>query len=103
MSASVKTITNNMGYQQIADLSVAIGLTVPSVVPAGVGLKVQPSLAVIQCTVNNVRWRDDGGTPDSTTGMVLVVGDTLYYDGDLPRIKFIQAAAGAKLDVTYYS
>lgn len=97
--APVHSITNCQGYQQITDLDPAVGLTVPTRTKSGT--LCQPTLAVLQCTTESVRWRDDGGTVDATTGMVLVVGDTLYYDGDLNKIRFFSATG--ILDVSYYS
>jgi hypothetical protein len=35
--------------------------------------------------------------------MPLAAGVTLQYDGDLSQIQFIEQAASAKLNVTYYS
>jgi hypothetical protein len=100
MAGPLKTITNCMGYQQISPTT-STALTVPTTDKNGT--KCQPTMVVLQCTAQNVRWRDDGTAPTSSVGMVLVVGDTLYYDGDLTKIRFIEAAGGAKLDVSYYS
>lgn len=97
----LKQITNCMGYQQLATLTSAIGLTVP--VTDKTGSVGTPKLAMIQCTGKDVRWTDDGTTPTATLGMVLVVGDSLMYDGDLRRIKFIETSATAVLNVSYYS
>lgn len=80
------------GYQQITDLSSAVKLSPPS------GSRV----ALIQALTQNVRWLDDGNTPDDSTGMVLVAGADMLYTGDLAVITFIEVAAGAELNVTYY-
>ena len=51
----------------------------------------------------NVRWRDDGTAPTASVGMPLAAGETLNYDGDLNRIRFIQQSSGAVLNVSYYA
>lgn len=81
-----------LGYQQIADMSAATGLTVP----AGA------DMALIQAVTQNVRWRDDGTAPTGTVGMRLAAGDTLSYDGDLSAFQAIEEAASAELNITYY-
>lgn len=103
MNFSLKSITSNLGYQQITPMTSAVTLTLPTVIPGGNGLSAKPRLAIIQCTGQNVRWTDDGTTPTSTLGMVLVVGDTLAYDGDMQKLKFIEAASAAVLNVSYYA
>jgi hypothetical protein len=80
------------GYQQITSLSSAVGLTVPSFA----------RIAVIQAEAQIVRWRDDSVDPSSTVGMPLAVGASMVYAGNLSTVKFIQAASGAILNVTYY-
>ena len=62
-----------------------------------------PTLAVIQAEAQAVRWRDDGVAPTSTVGMVLAAGASMEYDGNLAGIRFIEATAGAILNVTYRS
>ena len=89
----LKSTTNCLGYQQITDLSSAIGLTVP----AGT------TRAVSVAETQPVRWRDDGTNPTASVGMPLAVAAVLSYDGDLKRIKFIQTTATATLNVSYYS
>ena len=46
--------------------------------------------------------RDDGTAPTASVGMPLAVGVPLQYDGDLTGIKFIEQAASAKLNISYY-
>ena len=89
----LKSTTVCLGYQQITNLSSAVGLTIP----AGA------TLALIVPETQNVRWRDDGTDPTSTVGMPVYIGASLSYDGDLNRIKFIQEAASAKLNISYYA
>ena len=90
-----------MGYQQITGLSVAKGLTVPTIDP-NTGLTVKANFALITPDTNGVRWRDDGTAPTASIGMPLAAGVTLQYDGDLSKIKFIESTASAVLNVSYY-
>lgn len=89
----LKSTTVCLGFQQITDLSSAVGLTVPS----------GATLALIVPETQNIRWRDDGTNPTASVGMPVFVGASLSYDGDLNRIRFIQEAASAKLNISYYA
>lgn len=89
----LKSTTVCLGYQQITSLSAATALTVPS----------GATLAVVIPESQAVRWRDDGTNPTGSVGMPLAIATTLSYDGDLSRIRFIEQAASAKLNVSYYA
>lgn len=89
----LKATTVCLGYQQITSLSASTGLTVPS----------GATLAVIVPESYPVRWRDDGVAPTGSVGMPLAIGTTLSYDGNLQNIRFIEQAASAKLNVSYYA
>jgi len=89
----LKSTTVCLGYQQITSLSASTGLTVPS----------GATLALVVPETENVRWRDDGTAPTASVGMPIFVGASLSYDGDLNRIRFIEEAASAKLNVSYYA
>jgi hypothetical protein len=80
------------GYEQITDVSTAVGLTVPS----------GADRALVQAYTQAVRWRDDGTDPTGSVGMVLAAGATLAYDGDLAAFRAIESASSAELNVTYY-
>lgn len=95
---SLKNTSACLGYQQITSLAASTGLTVPSDPLRGV-----PTFAIIQAAAQAVRWRDDGVAPTSSVGMTLAAGDELRYDGNLAAIRFIEATAGAQLNVSYYS
>ena len=97
----LKNTTSNLGYQQITDLSSAVGLTIPAIDVAG--NKQMPTRAFIVAEGNNIRWRDDGTNPTASVGMILIQNNVLSYDGDLTKIKFIQTGAGAKLNISYYA
>jgi hypothetical protein len=100
MATTLKAVTARLGYQQIASLSSATGLTVPTTTTGG--LSARPSIAMIIAETAAVRWRDDGVAPTATVGMPLAIGATLQYDGDIGAIQFIEQTAGAKLNVSYY-
>jgi hypothetical protein len=82
------------GFQQITTLSSATSLTVPA----------NSRAAIVQCTAQNVRWRDDGTNPTTTIGMQLKAGSeyTFLYIGGLSAIKFIEETASAVLNISYY-
>jgi hypothetical protein len=101
MAINLKAITSCIGYQQITSLSGAVSLTVPA--RDANGLSVKPTLAIITPETAGVRWRDDGVAPTGTVGMPLAAGVTLQYDGDLSQVRFIQQAAGAILNISYYA
>jgi hypothetical protein len=100
MAMNIKAVTTCLGYQQITDLSSAVGLTVPLLAPDGSNQK--PTFALIICETQGVRWRDDGTAPTASIGMPLAAGVPLQYDGDLNKIRFIQQTASAKLNISYY-
>lgn len=86
-----------VGYQQITTLSAAVGLTLPT---SAEGKKVRGCW--LQAETQNVRWRDDGTDPVAGVGMILIAGqEPFFYSGKLSAIKFIEAAASAKLNVWY--
>jgi hypothetical protein len=100
MTMNLKAITTCFGYQQITGLNVAKTLTVPVLTPNGLNGK--PVFALIIAESQGVRWRDDGAAPTGSVGMPLAVGVPLQYDGDLTKIQFIEQAASAKLNISYY-
>jgi hypothetical protein len=91
---SLKQTTNCLGYQQITNHADAVGLSVHA----------NATYALIRAVTQSVRWRDDGTNPTGTVGMILTVApDELRYDGDLKAIKFIETAASAQLNISYYA
>jgi len=81
-----------LGYQQITSLSSAAALTVP----AGA------LCALIVCETQAVRWACSGDTLSATVGMPLAIGFELWYRGNLDKLRFIEQAASAKLNIAYY-
>ena len=89
----LKSTTNCLGYQQITSLSSSTALTVPT----------GATMALIIPETQNVRWRDDGVAPTTTVGMPVLTNTSMSYDGDLKKIRFIAATAGAILNISYYA
>lgn len=101
---ATKEASKYFGYQQIADTSVAIGLTVPTTATDGNKTPTGPTYALLQAEGAPIRWRDDGTDPTASSGMILYPGDAPFpYDGPLSAIKFIQTAATGILNVSYYA
>lgn len=93
VSVSDKTVFSSAGASQMGlGCVAATSLTVP----AG------STRALIQCEGQSVRWRDDGTAPTAAVGQLLATGTILEYNGPLAAIQFIQTAATATLDVSYY-
>lgn len=90
---SLKNTSGVLGFQQITGISASTALTVPDTA----------TYAIIHCTTQATRWRDDGTAPTGTVGMVLAAGGELRYDGNLKAIRFIESAVGAILNVSYYN
>ena len=87
----------SLGNQQITSLAAATNLTVP----AG------SRRAVIQVLTQGVYFTEDSTVPSSTNGLEAAVGDVIeYLDADysylLTQLEFIQKAASAKLNISYY-
>lgn len=82
-----------LGYEQITGLNTVKTLTVPA----------DARVAIIQAETQNVRWRDDGTNPTAGVGMILVSNEAFLYTGNLDVIKFIEVAASAKLNVSYFA
>lgn len=84
----------SLGYVQITSLATAVGLTVPA----------NASRALIGAETKDVRFRDDGTDPTTSVGMVLATGASMLVEGAILRqLKFIEVAASAKLNVTFYT
>jgi hypothetical protein len=95
--AVVEVVTGTvspLGYQQITNLSAAVGLTVPT------GAR----RALVIAETQAVRWRADGTDPSATVGMPLAVATVLDVAlTNLAVIKFFEQAASAKLNVHYFA
>lgn len=96
---ALKEVTANLGFQPITMLTTSTALTLPS----GAATGYLPRMAAIQADTQNIRWRDDGTDPTASVGMRLLVGETLYYDGELTKLRLIEEVVGAKANISYYS
>lgn len=96
MSGQTKVVSgkdNPCGCAQITSLSSAVGLgTIPA----------NAARVLLQAESQNVRWRDDGTDPTASVGTLIYAGQLFEYTGTLSAIKFIEAASGGKLNVSYY-
>jgi len=81
------------GFEHITGLAAANSPTVPK------GAK----YALITCTTQAVRYRDDGTDPTSTIGTFIPTDTPFWYAGNLGKLRFIEAALNATLDISYYS
>lgn len=93
MDSASFTGLRGKGYQQITSLAAATALTVP----AGT------SVVVMKCATQAVRFRDDGTNPTAAIGYPLATGvEFIYTAASAERIRVIEQAASAVLDVLYY-
>lgn len=83
-----------LGYTQLTSLGSAVDL---GTIPAGA------ETVILQAEAQNVRFRDDGTNPTATVGMILVV-NTMYEftTAQIARMRVIQAAASAILNISFY-
>ncbi len=82
-----------LSYEKINDLSTAKGLNVP----AGA------TMAWLQAETSNIRYLLDGSTPTATGGLVMRATEPpIELQCELAPAKFIQEAAGAKLNIVYF-
>jgi hypothetical protein len=58
--------------------------------------------ALVSCTGANVNWRDDGVAPTALLGMPIIAGAAPIKLTNLAALQFIQQAATATLNVSYY-
>ena len=67
-------------------------------VPAGA------TYALVKTEGQSVRWlcSSDNDAPTATDGMLIDVGDELWFSGELRNLRFIQTSATATLHVHYF-
>lgn len=83
-----------LGYTQVTNLTAAVGV---GTIPAGA------ETVLLQCTGQNVRYRDDGTDPTTTIGMVLVANTIYEFTvAQIARMKLIETAATAVLNISFY-
>lgn len=94
------TINKPNGYAQYTAVATVKKLTdVPTI---GNAMPDKSIRAHIQAEAQDIRWRDDGQDPSASVGMLLKASTVLEYEGNLETIRFIEAAASAKVNVNYY-
>lgn len=82
-----------LGHQQITNLAAAVGITV---LPG-------TERVILQCETQNVRYRDDGTDPTASVGLILVALTMYEFSiAQIARMKFIETAASAKLNIASY-
>lgn len=59
-------------------------------------------IAHIQAYDGNIRYRDDGTSPTTTTGMCIFAGGDKWYIGDLDAIELISETGTVEVNVLYY-
>lgn len=93
------------GYAQHTSLGAAINLdAAPATGKKLSQCKGKPNRCLMQCEGQDVRWTDDPDhDPTTTLGMLMKVNTVYEYSGDLSKIRFIQAAASATLNVSFYN
>ncbi|HZZ79290.1 MAG TPA: hypothetical protein VFE62_12280, partial [Gemmataceae bacterium] len=83
-----------LGYQQLTLAGTAQALTVPD------GTR----YVTLRAEGADARWRDDGTDPTASIGMPLKATDTApyLYIGPAEKLKFIEVAAGAIVNASFY-
>lgn len=97
------TVTVRTAFDQTSPIAGAqMGLTV--VAATGLTVPGGATTALISVEGQNVRWRDDGTNPTAGSGMIMYAGAApQVFSGNLSAVKFIQTAASATLNVSYYT
>ena len=91
-----------LGYVQTASGAIDTA-TALSAIPAVQALLVKGAvMLLISAETQNVRWRDDGNNPTTTTGNPMVTGVERFFTMRNNNLKFIAVTAGAILNVTAY-
>ena len=104
---AIKEVAFAFGYAQYTSTSSAFGLnTAPDTGDTFAAQQTslwpnQPNAILMQAEGANIRWRGDNVDPTGSVGMQLLNGQSMVYDGPLDRIRFIQDAEGAVLNVQY--
>lgn len=83
-----------LGYTQVTVLTAAVGV---GTIPVG------SETVVLQVESQDVRYRDDGTNPTGTVGMLLKTNTFYEFTvAQLSSMKFIESAASAKLNISFY-
>lgn len=89
--AKLRSIADS--YQKLTVAS-STALTVPN----------GATYALVKTETQPVRWRcsSDNDAPTATDGMLIDIGDELWFSGELRNLRFIETAASATLHVHYF-
>lgn len=87
-----------ISYKQIT------GLDSVKTLAASVAIPTDARYAAVQAEGQNVRYREDNENPTASAGMLLLTTQPplMLSVKDLSKVKFIEASATAKLNVTFY-
>jgi hypothetical protein len=66
------------------------------------GIPANAIFALIQPMAQALWWTIDGSVPSATNGNQILATQTLEYDGELEKIRFLEAAATADIRVAFF-
>ncbi len=91
-------IYKTISFEQITDISSAVGLTDAKVKARGV------IYALIQVTGSDMRYRTDGEDPETGIGHYIATNGTVEVWGqpDMSAFRAIEVTSTSKLEVTYF-
>lgn len=93
MSTGVSVVP--LGYCQLSPTAATPLSTCSGGIPA------TANMIMMSADTANIRWRDDGISPTSTTGVALVFGQQPFlYSGTISKLQFISATG--VLNVLFY-
>lgn len=78
-------------FTKVSSLSSAVACPSPS-----------GAMVMFQPESQSIRWTMDGSTPTASLGFLVTAGTTVCFTGDLSRVKFIEVAGGATLNVAVF-
>lgn len=89
-------------YEAITVADTAIGITEALIAKASSMYGRDPVRAIVTVETAQIRFRDDGGTPQSTVGHLLNIGDSITINGpDLRNFRAIRTGSdSASIKVT---
>ena len=83
---------NAISHEQVSSLNTAKNLTVPDGADG----------VYLQARTQDVYMTIDSSTPSASNGLKLVADDQpFYFEGDLSKLEFLEAAASATLHAAY--
>lgn len=99
MSTQVREdLLESLAYVQDTDLLAAKNLSLT-------GTAKGATRALVQAEAQNVRWRDDPEdvAPTATSGQLLLAGQSFWVSiTKLKQFRYIEAAVGGILNITFY-